>query len=592
MNALTNSGKLLEIIFEELDAIFLAEDRFRMPPDTWFEEAKADKNWHVLYPLAYAWTTEHPANRFYRRPEVLDALRIIAGRLFQCRNVYLRIPYTVLRSYELLRDVPGTVDVGWKPQIQALVRSATMPLLLDRELLTRFSSPNLGYGTNHHAYVLLCLAAYVSVFRNDDDFEHMDPGGAALVDYTVSYLDRFFDYMHPDGYWVESDGPALSYNTLSAQCLYLAARMLGLLDRYLDRLKRAAWFTAVTMYPNLSMMEVMNGRSQFRKGAMRLGFTGLIPEGASLTDKVIDFLYRTRSGRTGGGVPNGLVYLLDSYREISARHDAVAPHVWVTGDRTERFSDDYAVKRRNSWIAVVSNQQFVPRPEGHWNLDYTALIGLYHDSFGTVLYGCNSKDDPLASTFHKTFDSFDGAPLPQGRLMWQYLPGRGRIDCGEDGLRVYREYRGFEGIVDVSMPDCRSAVVRLHARARRSTYPVFATLQPALKYASRFRDAHGRIHEISADPFRLTAEELGGTIVIDPEDTPNCFLDAGKSPAALYLPPGAVLIWPHAMWDPYDLVNHRFVDIDKMSVLLEIPLGPEGAVLNIEIDPPSHAAAR
>ena len=231
----------------------------------------------------------------------------------------------------------------------------------------------------------------------------------------------------------------------------------------------------------------------------------------------------------------------------------------------------------------MSNQQFRPRAEGHWNLDYTTLFTLYHDAFGTVLLGLNSKDDPLHATFHHMYTRFDGYDLPPHAPMWKCLPGKGHFTIADDGVSLMRDYRGFEGMLDFKAVDDMTAELHLNVNINLDDYPVGATLLPPVGFGSSFKDGCGKSHTITEEPFALSGADLGGRIILEPQERPNVFRDADRRPVALHVPADAVLKWPHSAWDPYNLITDRYVAIEGKSVLLEIPVGPEGAVVRFAL---------
>ena len=580
-----------------------------------------DKQVQLVYPLAWAYAHAEEGSPWRRCPAVLDAVNGLATWAFSAETVGRRVPFAFCRAYGVLRGQLGRQEQAWRDGLAGMMRGTILPALREREHLTQFTSANVGYGTNHLIYEVAGLAAYIALFRDDEEAlagleaelcpedgscvvadrtgtggraasgtqsqevpsSQRESGKVGLVEYAEGFLRRFMDYMHADGYWVECDGPATSYNMLSAHCAYLAALDLGVLDVHRDRLARAAWFNTVTMFPNLDMMPVTNGRSQFRKACARPAFLSLHPEGAPLQQAVVEH-YRRMHGRGDQIGAQELVYLLDSYRVMTDRPAEAAGYTWAGGDRSETLSDDFAIVRRCGWIAAVSNVAFRPRPEGHFNLDYTGLLSLYHDAFGTVLYGANSKNDPLASTFHKQFDSFDSQPLPAGKRMPVWIPDKGRFDVRDDGVGLFRDYRGFEGRLDFRAIDDRNAVVSLRANARRCVYPIEAALMPALRYGQVFADGTGRTHTVAEAAFRLTGAELGGTITLQPEPLPNCFADVTPRPVTLRVPDDAVLHWPHAMWNPYGQTSDWYEDPEDWVVLLLVPVGTAGARVELRVD--------
>ena len=540
-------------------------------------------NPQLIFPLAFVYTTEAPNNNFTGNPAVLKTIENIAEWAFDKEEIPRRVPYTLIKAFELLRADLGDAAARWKDGLQRVVRATTLAPLMERRRITKFSSANVGYGTNHLAMELSALAAYVAAFRDDENFGDMDPGGEQLVEFASAYLQRFVDYMHKDGYWAESDGPAISYNVLTGHATYLAARDLGEVDKHREKLKQAARFHVVTMFPNLSMIEIVNGRSQFRKGAARPSFFGLHDDGKILRDKLVEF-YENKQLKDGQHYDGQMMtYLLASHLTFADQGPGEKPFIWDGPDRTETLSDNFAVVRRKKWIAAVSNMDFRPRPEGHWNLDFTGLIAVYHDQFGSVLYGCNSKNDPLISTFHKQFDSFDGSPLPAHAHDWKYIPGPGWFRPRPDGVELMREYRGFEGFLNFKAVDNAKAVLDIQANIRMSDYPVEAALQPPIRYGAEFVDGLGISHRLSQEPLRISGGDLGGSIRVQPEQTPHYFRQVKPKPVTIRMGDDAILYWPHAMWNPYDRVHHRFHSIEEQSALLLVPVGPKGAQVVFEV---------
>lgn len=572
---------LQRIIFRAFKHHFAPDGALRMP-----ETATLLDKWNpcMVFPLAYAYVTEHEDNVLFDQPIALEAMDLIRAKILETGGVR-RQSYPLVHAFAAIRDkLPAGARKQWKQDIVKLISEKVFPEVQQRERLTVLSSANVGTGTNHLAMEFSGLVAYATTFRNDPDFEQMNPGGEQLIQYVTDYLARFMNYMHDDGYWSECDGPVIGYNCLTAHATYVSARDLGLVETYRSHFEKTARFHCITTLCNLEGAKIVDGRQRDREVKMHSPATLLfLPEGRTLFNKAIEVAEKEWKANPAALSGEILNYLLAAINAAEDQVDDLAPHTWETGDCDRVLSDNFAFVRRGGWIAGVSNQQFTPRPEGHWNLDYTTLFMLYHDAVGSVLLGLNSKNDPLHATFHHKYTKFDGYDLPPHAPLWQCLPGEGHFTIADGGVSVMRDYRGFEGLLDFKVIDDMTAELHLNANINLDDYPVGATLLPAIDFGSSFKDGCGRSHTITEEPFALSGADLGGCIVLEPQESPNVFRDAGRRPVSLHIPDDAVLRWPHGAWDPYNLVTDRYVPIKGKSVLLEIPVGPSGAVVRFAL---------
>ncbi|MHC4916272.1 MAG: hypothetical protein ACYTGB_12350 [Planctomycetota bacterium] len=532
-----------------------------------------------MYPLARLYVLDAPENPWRGNPVLPECARLMARKLFaQDEEVERRAFSPLVRTYALLRDeLPDASE--WKREIQRLFREDMLPRLRETDRLTVLSSANVGYGTNHLAMLLMGLSAYVHVFRGDSDFAEMDPGGPEIVRLAESWLERFMAYMDEGGYWPESDGPAQGYNTLTSSCLFRAAIDLGLLEEYRARLGASAAYHARHVFANLETTGVTDGRNPAGRVRTRMNVCGLLPEGRFVMEKALErCAEESAAGRryTPEGC-NIFCHLLDELPYMCAeRRD-----IWSEGSWCFVTGQQFSVQKSGPWMSAASNIQFRPRPEGHWNLDYQNLFSLYHAAFGTVFRGSHSKNDPELSTFNKAFTTFDGKPLE--KPMWKYVPGQGRFQAGERGFSLWRDYRGFEGMIELEAVDEKRCRVRLDVNARRSEYPINCSLQPAVGLGRGFTGADGKEYEVTEDPFSITGSDLGGALVLRPEERPCVVGEAAPRPVRISIPDDAELYWPFRGWDTYNLETDRYVKPKDWTAILRVPVGEAGVELTVEV---------
>jgi hypothetical protein len=539
----------------------------------------------IVYPLAFLYMTPHPANPWHGNQDVLDTADQAGRRLFNAirsrdeAQWARRTGYPLCRAYALLRHNLPSSSL-WENNLFRIMQDVFLPVVRECERLTVFSSANCGYGTNHLAVELSALCAYVALFRDKPARLALDPDIPDLAAYARSYLDRFVQSMDEGGYWAECDGPANAYNVLTAQSLFLAALSLGELDRYRPAFESAARFHTRFLFPNLHSAGVTDGRNFQKPVTGRLSFCGLIPEGKTLLTK----LARRRLESPGKTSGENLAAVLGDIEADPCFPSGETPTVWEKETFDYAIGDKFAVVKRGHWMAAVSNLVFRPRPEGHWNLDYQNLLSLYHRAFGTILFGHNGKNDPPMATFNKAFDMFDGKPLPQP--MWKHIPGKGKLALAPDVVSLSRDYRGFEGRLDLNIIDDDRADLRIAVNARRSAYPVACTLLPACGYRRNFFDAAGKEHVLTESPCRLTGKKLGGFIDLVPETCPDAFgTQTRPRPVRLVIPPESELVWPYKGWDPYNLESDRQQDPQHWRALLHLPIFENGACLEIRLLP-------
>jgi len=534
----------------------------------------------VVLPLAFLYCRAVPGNRWHGHPVLLEAVeragRRLADEIAPDRDwVWMRrTGYPLIHAFGLMRDRLAAPE-AWEDTIVRLLRDLFFPEVREREMLTRFSSANVGYGTNHLAIELSMLCAFVSVFREETIRSVAMPDCEDPIGYLKEYLARFMAYMDPAGYWPETDGPANLYNTLTANSLLCCAMDLGEVDTYRSHFEGAAHFHTRYVFPNLASAGVTDGRNrQGRGGIQRGAFLGFLPEGRALLR-----LARERTAASKGRHRLSGEALSSLLTDITAEPHFVAGQAslcWDAEQFTDTIRDDFAMVKRGPWMASLSNFRFRPRPEAHFTLDYQNLFSLYHRRFGTVLCGNNSKSDPELATFSKRFRSFDGYPVDEPMI--QYVPDRGSFDIREDGFTLLREYRGFEGVVELRIRSDRRAELILRANARLSEYPITCSLQPACG----FKDGHGNRVAIEEELLCLSGTDLGGAITLQPETQPDVTSADAGHPIRLAIPHEAELVWPFKGWDCYNLETDRHEKPQGWTCVLRIPVPRDGARVLVE----------
>ncbi|MFC1582659.1 hypothetical protein ACFL4W_03895 [Planctomycetota bacterium] len=564
------------------------------PPDSAQASPLTDRfpgRWgaQIVYPLAWMYTHEAEGNDWYQHPVMLEMHQTVTAEIFRFlkeegdyHSQYRRVGYPLAHSVRLLRDhVDPELFQSWKDDLTHIMREGFVPMLRECERLTILSSANVGYGTNHLAIELSGVVAYVNVFRDDPDWPDMEPGGRALEQFVREYVQRFMAYMDEGGYWAECDGPAQAYNTLTANSLLRAVLDLDEAETYRSHFEKAAHYHTYHLLPNLRTTGIMDGRNRQGYISTRISFCGFIPEGRRMLREIRRAnleLSREEKPQFSGEALNEM---LTDVKARSCFPEAAEKLIWEEESYTDTTRDDFAVIKRGPWIAGLSNFEFRPRPEGHWNLDYQNLLSLYHQQCGIILSGNNSKNDPELSTFNKQFTTFDGYPIDPP--MWKYIPGKGRIEIREKGAAVRRDYRGFEGTLEfeVLSPDEGLLIIKVDTRVNE--YPVTCALQPALQYKAHFEDGNGKEYEITEEALHLTGKDLGGSIKFGPEEKPDISTDKPGKAATVSIPDEAELIWPFKPWDPYNLKTDRHSHPGGWTLLLNIPIGPEGQEIGITI---------
>ena len=257
---------ILSMILREMERLFGSLNAPQIPLDAAMLERE---NPQIVHTLAYLYRTEVPENPWRGQAVLLETIRKIAAHILASASLPRRSVHPLMHAFRLIRADLGEEEGRWKENLARFVRELLMPELRERERLTAFTSANVGYGSNHLAVELSGLTAYIAAFRDDPDFERMHPGGSGLVAFADAYLKRFMAYMHPDGYWAECDGPALSYNTLTAMALYSAARDLRAVETYREGFERCARFHCATTLPNLTKTSIAEGRNPHGKVGIR-----------------------------------------------------------------------------------------------------------------------------------------------------------------------------------------------------------------------------------------------------------------------------------------------------------------------------------
>jgi hypothetical protein len=296
----------LKILIGAVPAILKSQDQTtgRFGSQPWICD---DQN--VIFPLAAAWAIQDPANPYYHRATLLNAIMkggdaLVAGQdnrgLWTFRKKdnstwgQTAQPWTYsrwIRAFRLIQDaMPAERCKHWEKGLQ---------LGFDR-IARALPSTHSHNKPCHLAMALYCAG---QCFGRED-----------WKQVARAFMAKVVAAQSPEGYWSEHSGPTVvEYNPVYVEAIGVYYAM-SQDSAVLDALRRAAVFHATFTYPDGSAVETVDERNPFHGGVCRgnVGFS-FTPEGRgyllrqskypgkwSSADMAADFLLY---GATGPATP-------------------------------------------------------------------------------------------------------------------------------------------------------------------------------------------------------------------------------------------------------------------------------------------------
>lgn len=374
---------LVRSIVERIPAILGAYDadtgRFETEP--WI---CTDQN--RMFPLAAAWSIDHPDNPYHRSEEVLAAIAGAGVALVEAQDESGRwrfdkkdgsywgqthMPWTYsrwIRSYLLVRDaLPGDVRETWERGLR----------LGYEHIAGAYPGSGVHNIPVHHAMGLYIAGV---AFDNDDwrrRAREFMPKALAAQDST--------------GFWSENRGPVVAYN-------YVYSDALGIYYHFaqdplvLESLERAAYFHSAILWPDGSSVSCIDERNLYSP-AIRIGNPGFshTPEGRGYLLAQLR-RYAGEARRTIDADMAAALLLYGGEGEAVMPEEIGEDGVVILGD------NDALIKRGDEWSWALSAYT-AEVPSNRWIQDRHNLVDLFHGDLGIVAGGGNTKLQPYWSTF-------------------------------------------------------------------------------------------------------------------------------------------------------------------------------------------------
>ena len=339
-----------------------------------------------IFPLAAAWSIDHPDNPYYQSDEVLEAIGGGGIALVDAQDEtgrwrfdkkdgsywgQIHQPWTYsrwIRAYHLVgHALPDDVREIWEEG-----------LLLGFEHIAR-PYPNAGVHNipTHHAMGLYIAGV---AFDNED-----------WRDRARGFMARAVDTQDPVGFWSENKGPVVAYN-------FVYSDSMGIYYHFaqdpvvLDALERAAHFHSAILWPDGTAVSAIDERNLYSAG-IRIGNPGFshTPEGRGYLLAQLE----RHAGERLSNIDSDMAAALLLY---GGEGEAVMPDelgedgVVILGD------NDALVRTGDEWSWALSAYT-AEVPNNRWIQDRHNLIDVFHGELGLVAGGGNTKLQPYWSTF-------------------------------------------------------------------------------------------------------------------------------------------------------------------------------------------------
>ena len=550
-----NSAHLPGAYFRLLEAgAAQVEARLNAEPSATLERLETLPGWsHFPYSIlasAVLYSKKHATNPRYHDPKMI-ALTLRIGDFLAAESEKGRYEprldsdwdtYMWLEAYRLLGPELGEErKARWKREIEKIV----IPLVPDTTKRLDFpwyNSPYIGTSPNHYAQwaSLLLLAGHV--FGNQD-----------WVKLGSRVLHRFAaEEQTPDGYWGEHSraGPTTGYD-------YVTSTQVALYWEYthdpaaLQALRRSTDFHKYFTYPDGIPVEVINDRNRYW-GVDAWGHFGFsnFPDGRRYAEFLTSFFHADNLTRMDPQWEHwGLT--LDALGRLA--QSALYYHE----GRTEPIPQDQArysyqmsipagIRKTGPWVVALSGVINTQSVFSQFYLDRQSSVSVFHQKYGLIISGANSKRQPELATFSERIE---------GQIF--HLPLSSRLQMNDREDRLSLSYQTFFSDLYVPVPSEKELRLRFVLTGRGT--PAEETklnVQLCLKAGETLETGGGKRIVLGTERVELSPEDLRGEI--------------RHHGWTMKVDPTVRLVWPIYPFNPY--MNKPETKLDHAVGLLSVPL--------------------
>ncbi|MCC6442648.1 MAG: hypothetical protein IT210_04210 [Armatimonadetes bacterium] len=451
--------------------------------DRHVREMNEEGKWEVITPGGrWGWYYDEWRLYFWLETLILLSSRIGAGRQARWEEAILRSAEGIASNLRE-NDLQGVIDfVGG----------------------TGFSSPN------HMAWhFLVCRRAGVHFGRPD----------------WVEIADKLFDQMRAgqteDGFWLESDAPAVGHNYISllAAGIYLE-HLPAVSAEWLDRIERGMDAQLRWTYPGGGPVAEIDGRQRYHGpvGHLLPAACARWPQGAEALRESLQKLPHRIGNHSLAFISETARYLGRYPEPVAVVEEPVSAHRALGSEAGWLRSGPWQV----TFCGIASRQY-----ESRWRLDIADLIGVYHREAGLLAGGGHSKNDPGWATF-TVYPESGGPPL--------WMPTWAGLTLDSLSGNLVLSYKDIPAESSVHLNGDMVSVLFF------------------LPAAPEGRSAAARLLRPLAPGSEIAGPE--GHRFLDPDYPVRWRLEAGEEvrvgPVRYKLPSGGSFVWPRLPFNPYD----------------------------------------
>jgi hypothetical protein len=446
----------------------------------------------ALMVASVLYAKRHPDNRKAGDPAMLSlALKlgdILAAEseagIYTKRSDHHRDTYMWLEAYRLLEPKLGEPrKLRWLRELTKLIADLAREAA-DRRDRPAYTSP-FGVSVNHTALFSSTVYLAGRMFANHE-WEQL---GAYIMHRYAA------EEQSPDGYWGEHSprGPTTAYD-------YLTVAGVALYQEHshdpaaLAALERSAKFHENFTYPDGTSVMITDDRRRhaYVSPWAHFGFSHF-PAGRRYAEFLTSF------SEPGEG---GFEHLGRMAEDALYYHEGpLAPIPQDAEQYSYRLSEPAGIRKTGPWVVCLSGIVATQNAASRYYLDRQSAIEVFHQKYGVIISGANSKRQPELATFRE-----------QVRGQIYHMPLDSRLRMSAQGDRLSLAFNTFIADVDAGIPADGQLPVSVKVRRKGASQETYLTFQLVLKPGEALETGAGRRFTPGADHVALVAGDLGGSI--------------------------------------------------------------------------------